>query len=361
MQIGLALWSGQLGGAERFTADLAHAMRARGVEATVLFVTGAASIGTKLRASDVPYRELGLERGAHVVRYPRRLARLAREVAPDGLVTPSAGYLVLALRVGGYSARVLAVEHGRALQPRNGLAGLRGVLGHAAERVGSRSVYAHLGVSEATTRHVRRYSAAQVVTTIHNGVDIGTFCLRGHESDTEGLVVGCAARLIPGKGIEQLIDAVDEVKHIHGLSLRIAGDGPLRAELESIVHRKGLGEIVKFEGWHEDMARFWRMCDVAVVPSSTWIESFGVVGVEAMASGLPVIATTVGGLGEVVADGETGILVQPGAPAAIAAALTTYADNPALRREHGRAGRLRAERQFDVDHSAQGYLELLRA
>ena len=109
------------------------------------------------------------------------------------------------------------------------------------------------------------------------------------------------------------------------------------------------------------MPAFWRSVDVAVVPSNQWIESFGMVALEAMACARPVVATRNGALPSLIEDGHTGILVRPGAVDALAGALATYAADPALRDRHGRAGRRRCEEQYSIERTARLYLELVES
>ena len=125
-------------------------------------------------------------------------------------------------------------------------------------------------------------------------------------------MIGCMGRLVRGKGFEDALVAAKEVLS-KGARLRIAGDGPERRSLERLAAELGVARDVEFPGWVDDAHGFWASCDVAVVPSREWIESFGLSAVEAMASGRPVIATRNGGLPEVVAHDVTGLLVDPGA------------------------------------------------
>jgi glycosyltransferase involved in cell wall biosynthesis len=106
------------------------------------------------------------------------------------------------------------------------------------------------------------------------------------------------------------------------------------------------------------MAHFWSSVDVALVPSNQWVEAFGMVAIEAMACGKPVVAANNGGLPEVVADGETGRVVTAGDIAALADAVGAYVRDPALRAAHGRNARRRCERLFGIEQSASRYLAL---
>ena len=107
------------------------------------------------------------------------------------------------------------------------------------------------------------------------------------------------------------------------------------------------------------MAGLLNAADVAAAVSAALVESFGFFALEAMACGLPVVATRNGGLTEVVADGETGFLVSPGDVEGIAAALESYGTDPTLRRRHGSAARERCAAVFSVERAADEYVALL--
>src|SRR6266536_5809468 len=104
-RIAVVLWSGVLGGAETFTADLCRALRLLGADVGVVFVTHSEPLGARLDTAGIPHTSLDLARGHHVVRYPRALARSVRAVGPDRALLPRAGYLTAALRAGGYRGR----------------------------------------------------------------------------------------------------------------------------------------------------------------------------------------------------------------------------------------------------------------
>jgi glycosyltransferase involved in cell wall biosynthesis len=108
----------------------------------------------------------------------------------------------------------------------------------------------------------------------------------------------------------------------------------------------------------DDVPRFWHSCDVAVVPSSSFVESFCLAAIEAAACGKPVIATRNGALPEVLLDGVTGMLVPPGDVDALARAVLAYARQPSLRAEHASAARAWAEKRFQLDQCAKAYLEV---
>jgi glycosyltransferase involved in cell wall biosynthesis len=136
-------------------------------------------------------------------------------------------------------------------------------------------------------------------------------------------------------------------QEIPDVRLEIAGSGPERAAVECEVQSLGLAGSVVFLGWQHDLERVLPGWDVFVQPSLT--DSFGIATLEAMAAGLPVVATGVGGLRELVEDGRTGWLVPPADPAALAKRLRDLALNPAQRRAMGMAGRERARAHFSVE------------
>ncbi len=163
--------------------------------------------------------------------------------------------------------------------------------------------------------------------------------------------------MIEGKGVEDAIAALARPS-LTCAALRIAGAGPLEASLRELARSLDVEARVEFSGRVLDMPAFWRSVDVAVVPSNQWIESFGMVALEAMACARPVVVTRNGALPSLVKDGQTGIVVPPADVDALAGALAVYGRDAALRDRHGRAGRQRCEEQFSIERTACRYLEL---
>ena len=126
----------------------------------------------------------------------------------------------------------------------------------------------------------------------------------------------------------------------------LVGDGELRGELEAQAGSLGLASHVHFTGWRHDVGEMLALADVFVLPSKS--EGFGRVLVEAMAMGRAVVATNVGGIPDIVLDGETGLLVEPANPVALAHAVRALFDEPARAARLGAAGRTRAESTFSL-------------
>ena len=173
---------------------------------------------------------------------------------------------------------------------------------------------------------------------------------RSLDIDTLAPVVGVVSRLRWEKGIDVLIDALDGIglKNVHVL---VAGVGPE----EPVLRRKAArGRVpVHFVGHRPDVARWLAVSDVVVMPSRR--EPFGRVTIETMAVGRPLVASRVGGLTEAVIDGETGLLVEPDDPAALAVAIRSLLADPALARRMGIAARRRYEARFTIDHMATSW------
>ena len=147
----------------------------------------------------------------------------------------------------------------------------------------------------------------------------------------EAVVIGLVGRLVPIKNPSLLVEALAEVVAAapHAVLL-VAGDGPLREDLDKDVRARGLTAHVRFAGWQSDLCALYATCDIVALVSRN--EGTPVAVIEAMAAGLPVVATTVGGVPDVIADGRTGLLVPPASPAAIASALVRLVgDDPCVR------------------------------
>ena len=180
----------------------------------------------------------------------------------------------------------------------------------------------------------------------------------------DATVVGCLAGLDERKGYHYLLEAAALLK-ADGVKVRyqIAGDGPLRNQLEADVNRLRLRDEVRFLGFITDTAEFFAGVDIFAMPSL--YEGLGVAALEAMAAGKAVVATEVGGLTESVIDGVTGFLVPPRNPVALAAAIARLARTHALAQAMGHQGRARARQHFSLQHMARQneayYHELLSA
>ncbi|MBC7171974.1 MAG: glycosyltransferase, partial [Polyangiaceae bacterium] len=195
------------------------------------------------------------------------------------------------------------------------------------------------------------------ITLIPNGVERpvlpdaeGVAALRAEVGIPEdAFVVGSLGRLVDEhKRFSDLLRATaalrDELPSLH---LLIAGEGPDREALEALADALGIAQRVSFAGYRADVGAMYALMDVFALVSNR--ESFGLVLAEAMYVGLPVVCTGIGGMRDVVLDGETGLYVGLGDVDAIARALARLAREPALREALGAKGRERAERLFSAE------------
>jgi glycosyltransferase involved in cell wall biosynthesis len=196
------------------------------------------------------------------------------------------------------------------------------------------------------------------VRVIANGVDTHQF--QPGERRADGTFrIACVGRLIFNKGPQFLIEAAPQILRAHPKAeFVLVGDGPLRASLEERARRLNIGHRVNFLGTRSDVAAILQGCDVLVRPSL--LEGMPLAVLEAMACGLPVVATPVSGTAELVRGGENGLLVRPAQPDDLAAAVLRLAEDESLREAQGRRGRWLAEHRYSWDAVAAQTLAVYR-
>jgi glycosyltransferase involved in cell wall biosynthesis len=204
--------------------------------------------------------------------------------------------------------------------------------------------------------------AASSIAVIPNGVDLGAFPERAGSASIRTIIT--VANLRREKSHETLLAAAAVLLRTHPqLRFQIVGDGPRRAELEELSQARGLAGHVEFLGQREDVPSLLAAADAFVLPSRS--EAFPNGAIEAMAAGLPVVASDVGGMRDLIANGRTGVLVPPGDPEALALAVASLIDNPADAAALGRAARREVQQRYSFDRMTTGfedlYLSALRA
>jgi glycosyltransferase involved in cell wall biosynthesis len=281
-----------------------------------------------------------------------RLAAAFRRRSVDLLHTNAAGCeeSALAARIAGIG-RVLGTFH---VDSTYDLSRRRSGLRHRMlEHASNHALHTAIAVSQATRQDwLRRTRLAPArVITIHNGITVQprtpdrAAARQRLGLGPEALVVGGVGRLDHAKGFAFLIKGVASLAADHPrLHLALAGDGPLRRILEEDAERLGILDRVHFLGFQTDVADVYDALDVFALPSVC--EALPYALLEAMGAQLPVVATSVGGVGEVVVARETGFLVPPRNPQALAAALKQLLGDPDLRHRMGHAGRARVETHF---------------
>jgi glycosyltransferase involved in cell wall biosynthesis len=209
------------------------------------------------------------------------------------------------------------------------------------------------------SQHSARQAAEHGVPTarlcsIPNGIDVQRFANGGPRRTGPAVIV---ARLSPEKDVATLLRAVDLVRRTDpAFRLEIAGDGPCRPELERLAAQLGLAEHVRFLGQVREVPALLARARLFVL--SSLFEGISLTLLEAMASGLAIVATQSGGNPEVVADGATGLLVPAADPEALAGGLLRLWGDDDLRDRLGAAGRERAEQHFDIRVMVAAYERL---
>jgi glycosyltransferase involved in cell wall biosynthesis len=199
----------------------------------------------------------------------------------------------------------------------------------------------------------RGWARPEQIVTIHNGIDVtpapgaGAEVRRELGLEADALVVGMVSGLRPEKAHDVAIEAIGLIRERHPkLRLLVVGQGHLREQIEQ--QAAALGGTVVFAGGRPDVMRVFDAIDICLHPSRA--DAFPTTLIEAMAASVPVIATAVGGIPEIVSDGITGLLTPapPSAPA-IAAQLSAVIDDPVRRRELAEAGRRAYLERFTAD------------
>lgn len=265
---------------------------------------------------------------------------------------------LLSMRSDSARSAIVVTAHNHVLF-REDVPGTRKAVYRLAERAVARRADRYIAVSESIRRElVDGYGLpGDSVSVVHNGVDPAPFLVQRDRTAArerlglpgEAVVVGLAARFSAQKGIAHLVDAVPEMLGLFGadgrqLVVAVGGSGPLEAELRTRAEALGLGGAVRWLGHVESIPEFLATLDVYASPAET--EALGIGLIEASLAGLPIVATDVGGVSEVVVEGETGILISPRNSMELARAIHNMLTNPSLARHYGTRAREWCMAQF---------------
>ncbi|MBV9844985.1 MAG: glycosyltransferase family 4 protein [Kutzneria sp.] len=257
--------------------------------------------------------------------------------------------LLVSLWASRHDVRRVHIEHGAGLVE-SGNAGVRlvaNVVDHTAAKYVLRRADAVLAVSESAKRFVNQLAGVRAAA-VRRGIDLPDGLVARSVADPPTLCF--VGRLISGKGAADLLAAVktlcDDGLTVH---VRICGDGPARAELGERVLSLGLSSQVAFLGAVDHETALREMADCTVFVNPSWTEGLGGTVLEAAALGCAVVATAVGGVPEIVTDGETGWLVPAKRPAELARALRDAIGDADRRRVYGERLRRSTAERFSWD------------
>ncbi|MBI2870089.1 MAG: lipopolysaccharide heptosyltransferase II [Candidatus Omnitrophica bacterium] len=341
------------GGVETGTVDLARALVQKGHRAVV--ISGGGRLVAQLEKSGVKHYALPVHRKNpwSIFTQVRKVARILRDERADLVHARS--------RVPGWIAYFASRMAGvRFVTTCHGWYNARGF--STCMAWGARVIVA----SSSIGRHMTEDFGVPVenIRLIPRGVDLKGFTWRGPRiPNPHGPVVGVIGRITPLKGHEVLIRALGLIaRKMPGLQVKIVGTAPRGKEkyergLRDLAARLGLGPLVKFLGDRDDVPRILEGLDALVVPTKV-PEAFGRVVIEAQAVGVPVIASRVGGLAEIIEDGRTGLLVSPEDPEELAKRIQELVSDPELIRIIVTAARKKVETEYTLDLMVDRTLEV---
>lgn len=347
-----------VGGLENGLVNLINRLPVTEFRHLIISLTDFTAFAERIEREDVEIVALH-KRPGHDWQMYRELYRLFRQRRPD--IVHSRNLAALEAQVPAWVAGIryrIHGEHGRDVSDMDGT-NWKYML---QRRLIRPFIHRYIALSGDLERYLLKKVGVprKRLTRIINGVDTARFRPRegarrehlpvGFASESDR-VVGTVGRLEPIKDQAVLVRAFIELSHrfperVASLRLVIVGDGSQRGMLETLADESGLSGHIWFAGSRDDVPELLAAMDVFVLPSLA--EGISNTIMEAMASGLPVVATDVGGNGELVAEGKTGYLVPRDDPAAMATALSQYLDRPERIGQHGVASRARAERDFSL-------------
>ena len=228
--------------------------------------------------------------------------------------------------------------------------------GRLLQRLMTRACAARVALGEGARREVSEFGGVPLrhILSIPNGVP--AIASAGPRARAPRPVLGVLGRLEQQKGVDLLLETLTALPDVE---LDVAGDGSERQRLQRLATELGVDPRVRFRGWVADVPSFLREIDVLVLPSRQ--EAMPLTVLEAMHAGVPVVATAVGSVPEVVVDGVTGFVVPAEDVAALTTACRALVDDPELRSELGRHGRSRAAQLYSDAAMASAYDHLYRS
>ena len=355
-----------VGGLENGVVNLVNRIPADRYRHAIICLAGYSEFRRRIERSDVDVFDLDKPPGNSPVMH-LKLWRLLVKLRPDIVHTRNLAALEAALpaALAGVPVRIHG-EHGRDVDDLDGSSVSR----QRVRRLFKPLVHRYITVSRDLASYLERKVDVprSRITQIYNGVNTDLFhpARAGREplewrgaGGHDSFVIGTVGRMQEVKDQVTLARAfVSLVRQVPGgerrLRLVMIGEGPLRDQAQSVLGEAGLAQQAWLPGNRADVPRIMRGLDLFVLPSLA--EGISNTILEAMASGLPVVATAVGGNPELVEDGSTGTLVAPADPEGMAAALRIYAENPGLCRSRGQAALEAIERKYGMDAMMNAYL-----
>jgi len=362
------IYSLTIGGLENGLVNLINHMPVERYRHAIVCLTAYSDFRSRIRRSDVECYALHKQPGKAPGLY-FKVWRLLRQLRPHIVHTRNLATLATQVpaMLAGVPARIHG-EHGRDMIDLDG----SNVKYQRVRRLMRPFVHQYIALSRDLEGYLidKIGVAPQRLTQIYNGVDTKLFHpARPHRAplpvaDFAGagtVVIGTVGRMQAVKDQLTLVRAFVRVLELRPdlrqrLRLAIIGDGALRAPALDLLRQAGILDLAWLPGERADIAAIMRGFDVFVLPSLA--EGISNTILEAMATGLPIIATQVGGNPELLEEGRIALLVPADDPQAMADAILVYADEAAKRAQHGAAGRAAVEARFSIDTMVRAYMEI---
>jgi glycosyltransferase involved in cell wall biosynthesis len=357
MKVVHVISSGGLYGAEFMLLRTVAAQRKLGLDAAIGDVTAPG------RAS--PLADAARQRGLPVIPFlmrdgfdPAGASRMFRALRAQGCeIIHSHGYKMNVhigmLAAGLRWARTVATVHGWTATRGFGKGRLYQWLDARALRA-----FDHVVFVSPAMKNREQLKSLRHVSIIENGIDFGNAApARGATAATRGARVLVVGRLSREKGFDLMLDAAARLRQQGKIArLTIAGDGALLAELSAQAASLGIADIVTFAGFVENMDALYASHDVLVLSSRT--EGLPMTLLEAICQRLPVVATRVGGMPDVLDDGAGGVLVAPENSEALASGIAAVVDDPEAARARAETAFARARARYGVEQMARQYIDV---
>ena len=359
-----------IGGAGRYLLNLLSQPAFE--DLTVLVACPDGELGKRLDAIGIRRVAISGRDVSYSSRLTKELGKLMKEEQPDLVHTHSSLSGRIAARIKGIPVvytkhNLVRIPNERGVVPPRAGMGKRLVNRIVAGALSDRIVAVSAGVHKELVESGMKPS---MVVAIPNGIDLTPYAPRWTQdaqpqaqvagaASKRGLVVGTVARLHRQKALDVMLDCAKLVLGSDpSVRFVIGGTGPLEDELKAKIRELRMEPYVKMAGFVSDVPGFLANLDIYVLSSD--YEGLPLAVLEAMAAGLPVVSTAVGGVPEAVVDGLNGILVPPKQPKALAQAIMRLVVDPDMARSMGVAGRARAEELFDAKVMAEKTVNVYR-
>ncbi len=356
----------QIGGTSNYLKLLAPRVRDSGlnVRVAIPYSRRTEDVLEIMKVNNIPVDNIDISpQSGHVLSRLNTAYNYFSSLSPDlaHFILPwwnSCEYGILGAKFAGVGARVVTYQSFPEEIDKKIFQGISGTLRRYRYNFACNSVHKAISVSEVNKHRLiaNGFYLPHKVEVIRNMIEVDMFAnvenaidfRREWGVDDSTVLITVVGYLEPIKGHRYLLQALPNiVRHHPNILVALVGDGELKMQFENQVRESNMGDKVLFAGWQQDVPSILAASDLLVLPSLS--EGLPFVVPEAMAAGLPIVATRVGGIPEAVVEGKTGFLVDAASALELQQAIVRMLDNPDNMREMGVAGNKRATEEFNVE------------